>query len=134
MEGDKPSVQIVIAAHKPYRMPADPIYLPLQVGASGKESIGFRRDDEGENISELNPFFCELTGLYWAWKNAEADYRGLVHYRRHFGSEKESKDPWEAILTEKELRPHLGKVRLFVPERRYYWLYSKVSGNPIIMV
>lgn len=78
---------IAIAAHKPYRMPEDDIYLPLHVGCEGKKEIGFTGDNTGENISAKNPYYCELTGLYWLWKNTEAEYKGLVHYRRHFTCE-----------------------------------------------
>ena len=81
MQGEK---VIIVAAHKRYTMPADSLYLPLQVGAEGKSDIGYRKDNEGENISEKNPYYCELTGLYWAWKNLECEYLGLAHYRRHF--------------------------------------------------
>lgn len=41
-------------------------------------------DDEGENISSLNPMYCELTTQYWAWKNVDAPYIGFCHYRRYF--------------------------------------------------
>ncbi|MBQ6328745.1 MAG: DUF4422 domain-containing protein, partial [Kiritimatiellae bacterium] len=43
-------LKIVVAAHKPYSMPDDATYLPLQVGAAGKPSIGYARDDSGDNI------------------------------------------------------------------------------------
>ena len=107
------SVKIIVAAHKPYEMPSDKMYIPVHVGAAGKESIGYQRDDEGENISCLNPYFCELTGLYWAWKNLDADYIGIVHYRRHFAMDGKT-------LEYEQLRSNLGKIRIFVPKKRRY--------------
>ena len=78
------TIKIIVATHKKYKMPNDSIYLPVQVGTENKESLGYQPDNDGENISSKNPYFCELTGLYWAWKNLDADYIGLSHYRRHF--------------------------------------------------
>ena len=55
-------IKVIVATHKKYQMPTDPMYLPVQVGSEGKEDLGYQRDNEGENISQLNPAFCELTG------------------------------------------------------------------------
>lgn len=88
MSAVKKYIKIVVATHKKYRMPEDGCYLPLQVGKAGKEALGYQGDDTGDNISEKNPYYCELTGLYWAWKNLDAEYIGLVHYRRYFASKK----------------------------------------------
>lgn len=120
-------VKVIIAAHKKYRMPDDEMYLPVHVGAIGKESIGYQRDDEGENISELNPYFCELTGLYWAWKNLDAEYIGLVHYRRHFSLYPHSKDRWNSILKKSELKNDLGRIKAFVPKKRWYLIETLYS-------
>ena len=63
------NIKIIVAAHKRYEMPEDNMYVPIQVGAEGKEKIEeYTQDNIGENISSRNPYFCELTGLYWAWK------------------------------------------------------------------
>lgn len=126
MTGEK-SIKIIIAAHKKYRMPTDEMYLPVHVGAAGKESIGYQRDDEGENISTLNPYFCELTGLYWAWKNLDADYIGLAHYRRHFSSKAHSKDAWNTVLKKSDIESDLGKIKVFVPSKRRYYIETLYS-------
>lgn len=110
-------IKVFVATHKRYRMPNDEMYLPLHVGASGKESIGFQRDDEGDNISYLNYAFCELTGLYWGWKNCDASYKGLAHYRRHFRGEKKTKDPFDCVLTQKEAEDYLKDTDILVTKK-----------------
>lgn len=133
MSKEKPSVKIIIATHKQYEMPKDDMYLPLHVGAEGKIDkngnpldLGYQKDNTGENISNLNASYCELTGLYWAWKNLDADFIGLAHYRRHF-SFKKGKPDFEKVLSYKELKPYLNTTRVFVPTKRKYYIESLYS-------
>jgi len=59
--------------------------IPIEVGAALKdEHLGILKDDDGDNISGKNKNYCELTALYRLWKNSDADYTGLMHYRRLF--------------------------------------------------
>ncbi|MCG1054014.1 DUF4422 domain-containing protein [Mycetohabitans sp. B5] len=78
-------VHIYVCHHKPGPATvSDRCFLPIQVGASRSSvDLGLRRDDAGDNISHKNGTFCELTALYWAWKNdRDAQWIGLMHYRR----------------------------------------------------
>lgn len=85
MDTQASSTTIMVASHKPYWMPSDPLYLPVQVGAALHDRIdGFAHDDEGDQISLKNPRYCELTALWWGWRNLSCDWLGLVHYRRYF--------------------------------------------------
>ena len=92
------SVNLFVMTHKPFTPPKDPIYIPLHVGRCNSKDLGFLGDDTNDSISSLNPYFCELTGMYWIWKNyLNADYIGICHYRRYLIDENGS------IFTESQL-------------------------------
>ena len=80
------NIKIFICTHKEVGLPTHPYFLPIQAGAALHDKIsGYQPDDEGDNISNKNPHFCELTCHYWAWKNLkDVDIVGLNHYRRYF--------------------------------------------------
>lgn len=120
-------IKVIVAAHKNYRMPQDKCYLPVQVGAQGKADIGYTPDNTGDNISEKNPYFCELTGLYWAWKNLDAEYIGLAHYRRHFKGKNGGRDPFDKILNGKQMEKMLEKSDVILPVKRKYYIETLYS-------
>lgn len=76
-------VAMFVAAHKPVDWVASGYNL-IQVGAANHKHFCDITDDVGDNISKKNPSYCEVTALYWIWKNFHADAVGLVHYRRYF--------------------------------------------------
>lgn len=84
---------VYVLAHKmpPYGLINDGWHIPLQVGADlSEENVCELKDNIGINISKYNPFFCETTGHFWIWQNAEkSDFIGVEHYRRHFDLGKE---------------------------------------------
>lgn len=99
---------VYIAVHKDTPLPQEKGYVPLQVGAALHPPLPYLRDDTGIHISEKNPHYCELTGLFWIWQNARDDYKGLVHYRRFFTHHGE-------ILTEEHARWLLAEHDVILP-------------------
>lgn len=60
-------------------------YIPIQVGKCQTHAeLGYLSDEDGESIAEKNSTYCELTALFWMWKNCTDDVIGLCHYRRYF--------------------------------------------------
>ncbi|MBR2991340.1 MAG: DUF4422 domain-containing protein [Solobacterium sp.] len=120
---------VFVAAHKACPVPDDPLYLPVFVGSTGKDDIGFQRDDEGENISSLNYRYCELTGLYWCWKHVQCDNLGLVHYRRYFSlhPRKTKSGFLNAVLTSDEAESLLREYRVILPRKRHYYIETIYS-------
>ncbi len=124
-------VKIIIATHKKYKMPTDNMYIPLQVGSEKKEDIGFKKDNVGDNISNKNPNYCELTGLYWAWKNLKNDYIGIAHYRRHFTVHKiipsSENKKFNVILTCEQASKILKDTDVILPKKRKYYIENLYS-------
>lgn len=127
----KKEVKIIVATHKKYRMPNEKIYIPVHVGKKNKEDIGYIGDDTGDNISEKNPYYCELTGLYWAWKNIKADYIGLVHYRRGLTYKRKinlkKRDKFECVLKDEEIQEIISDVDVILPQKRRYFIETIYS-------
>lgn len=128
MKKESADIKIIIATHKKYSMPKDEMYIPIHVGKEGKEVLGYIGDNTGENISYKNSSYCELTGLYWAWKNLKCDYLGLVHYRRHFTAKRKitdiNKSKQELILEKKYLEQFFPEYQVIVPKKRKYYIES----------
>lgn len=98
-----PSIKILVGYHKPAVLLKDDILTPIHLGRAlateaSKDGAMSQKDyqwmldnmigdDTGDNISKENRKYCELTALYWAWKNYDKlgnpDYIGFIHYRRH---------------------------------------------------
>ena len=136
-------VKVIVATHKPYWMPNDPLYVPIQVGAykdrgndrnaadqvgnvEDRELLRFVTDDTGDNISKRNANYCELTGLYWAWKNLDADYLGIAHYRRHFTIFRGTGDRRD-VLTLDQARSLFKDTDVLLPVKRYYWIETNYN-------
>lgn len=79
-------IRIFVSAHKQVSKPDCTCLQPVQVNSASASNrfCGYFYDDSGDNISDRNQTYCELTAQYWAWKNADADYYGFCHYRRYF--------------------------------------------------
>jgi len=126
------NIKIIVATHKKYKMPEDSIYFPLHVGKEGKKDIGYDGDNTGDNISTTNARLCELTGIYWAWKNLEADYIGLTHYRRHFSFASKikrifSKNKFDLVASKEQLESLLARCDVIVPNKRKYYIETMES-------
>lgn len=115
-------VKVLVAAHKNYAMPKDDLYLPIFVGKELHPDVNhsFQSDNTGENISAKNPYYNELTAIYWGWKNLDLDAMGLVHYRRYLSlNHKKSLD---SVLTHQQALDLLKDHDIILPPKRRYYI------------
>lgn len=77
-------ISIYIATQAERDFPKSNDYIPMMVGKPNENLSRGVNDGIGDSISSKNPFYCELTGHYWIWKNDhQSDVVGLAHYRRY---------------------------------------------------
>ncbi len=119
------------------------MYIPVRCGAvfDKNKQATIVGDDTGDNISEKRMSFCEFTVQYWAWKNYDADFYGLCHYRRYLSfAEKQFKTDdfnmvYVPILTNRYVRKYVINNKINVGEliRKYDVVvseYAKVERIP----
>ncbi len=103
--------------------------MPIQVGKTKSHyDLHLPGDDTGDNISSENPYFCELTALYWAWKNLKnVDVIGLCHYRRYFDFNNKS---LPFIDTRQKKQSAFEKINVDIPSK----LLKKIISQKSIVV
>ncbi|GAA3632640.1 DUF4422 domain-containing protein [Lactobacillus hamsteri] len=124
-------MKIFVIAHKPYKNNFNNvpnIYTTLTVGVdngniSNNDAL---KDNTGINISSKNSSYCELTGIYWIWKNYKDNIVGIDHYRRYFIKEINRKQ--KKLLNENDILKYLKKYDILVPEK-YYFTNNKTVGQ-----
>ena len=131
-------VSLLVAYHKKADiLNVSPDFIPIQVGKAlynGPDAEWFNDnmigDNTGDNISIKNPLYNELTAVYYAWKNIDSKYYGLMHYRRYFVfsglkktyySRKRIDDKFVKMIgyDEEQLRSNLEKYDFIAPIKMY---------------
>lgn len=100
-------------------------YTPFYVGPN-REHLGAAGgivDGSGDNIANLNSSFCELTALYWVWKNCDEPIKGIVHYRRFFEDARQRGQ----LMSLNFASDALENADLILPKK--YWLLDTVEGH-----
>lgn len=118
-------IKLFVCCHHQVNVPGNPLLVPIQVGAAIADNrlSHFLHDDSGDNISEKNLSYCELTAQYWAWKNVEAEHYGFFHYRRYLYPDKNFKRPYRI-----EREPTVDKL-----DKLGYRAFEKlIRGHSII--
>ena len=120
-------IKIMVAHHKQGLIIENDVYFPIQVGKElSSFDLGIQGDDVGDNISYLNTIYCEMTAAYWGWKNIQADYVGLCHYRRYFTFQSM---PIKSLIKEKYFFYKTKIYKLFHPGSHYSFQKQIIVWN-----
>ncbi len=103
-------IKLFVVTHKEFEKWADD-RIVISVG-NANLSCAQLKDNIFDNIARKNSSFCELTALYWIWKNCQCEFVGLEHYRRYFMYKGKPLDAYHAMR-------FLDKHDIILPDKYY---------------
>lgn len=117
-------IKIFEQHHKLGKKFDDPNYYTLQLNSCVNENMGFDyRDNTGDNISNKNLTYVDLTGVYWIWKNVnDCEYKGNIHYCRFFTAYNDK------IMTSEEMLEILGETDAIV------CTFARLAGRTVYQI
>lgn len=121
--------KILVCCHKKDIVVNQDPYMPIHVGKALNPNLvlDITEDNTGDNISHKNQSYCELTGLYWAWKNLkDVDIVGLCHYRRYFDFHNQVPFLLESMIVKPS---DFDKIDLTIPDS----ILDKVSRGATVI-
>ena len=109
-------------------------YIQVNTAKNGNYNLEYN-DFDGDNISIKNPNFCELTAVYWIWKNYKCNNDniiGLCHYRRFFSPLKIKNSNF--YLSMNKIKKILKDYDIIVPKKfkfdvTTYEFYDQCAGK-----
>lgn len=115
---------IYVVTHKIFDLPEKLVesgFSLMSVGsACGKNEQGIS-DNSKNNISFKNANYCELTALYWIWKNdTDSKYKGLCHYRRYFSKGYFSHNIKNYMIDNDFIKIFNNGIDIILPEKQYF--------------
>ena len=115
--------KVYVVTHKKYKLNSnlkEKGYALISVGKGKEVSNDGFNDNTGDNISSKNPNYCELTALYWIWKNdTVSQYKGLCHYRRYITTKWLSND-MEYSIDSRTIEKTLKKYDIILPQKQHF--------------
>ncbi|WP_010690238.1 DUF4422 domain-containing protein [Ligilactobacillus animalis] len=122
------TMYVITHKRNDYKLPSG--YKNLLVGANKNQVNGveYLADNQGENISDKNSSYCELTGMYWLWKHLDQipNNIGISHYRRYFSDKGKLTEYVETMVTGKVTPLSLKKADLYLKD--HDWIVPKKIG------
>lgn len=115
-----------VVSHKELKRRFPEKYRTIIVNANRNNVKGDLYDNTGDNISQKNGSYCELTAIYWLWKNSSDKFVGIDHYRRFFMDNKK-------MLTVKKAENLVKNGSVILPKKEKFnkkmsTLYWSTSG------